>query len=109
MQFPEGMVSRVGSVQSGIVATMEIIYTCTFMDGLRKIAYVTLETGIHKSPKWLAFEVVTQAVIGITTKNARENFGVMHTRRCKPAIAPRAKEAHGGRIWERIEGALQFQ
>ena len=61
MQFPEGMISRVGSVQSGIVATMKIIYTCTFMDGLRKIAYVTLETGIHKSPKWLAFEVVTQA------------------------------------------------
>ena len=109
MQFPEGMISRVGSVQSGIVATMKIIYTCTFLNCLGKEAYVTMETGIYKSPRWLAFEVVTQAVIVITTENARENFGVMHTRRCKPAIAARAKEAHGGRIWERIEGALQFQ
>ena len=109
MQFPEGMKSRVGSVQSGIAATMKIIYPCMFLNCLSKKAYATIETGIYKSPKWLAFEVVTQAVIGITTQTARENFGVMHTRRCKPAIAPRAKEAHGGRIWERIEGALQFQ
>ena len=77
-----------------------IVYTSTFWNCLCKYGCVAIETRVHTSPKSLAFKIVTQIIIRITTKNARESLGLMHTSGCEPSIAPSAKEAHRSGVGE---------
>ena len=65
-----------------------------------------IETRVHTSPKSLAFKIVTQIIICITTKNARESLGLMHLFGCEPSIAPSAKEAHRSGVGEGEEKAF---
>ena len=71
-----------------------------FWNCLCKNGCVAVETGVHTSPKSLTFKIVTQIIICIATKNARESFGLMHTSGCEPSIAPSAKEAHRSGVGE---------
>ena len=68
MQFSEGMVWGVGSVKSWHVCKIYIVYTSTFWNCLCKNGCVAVETRVHTSPKSLAFKIVTQIIICITTK-----------------------------------------
>ena len=109
MQFPERMIGRVGSVQTGKTAGVHIANACSMLCRLCKDGYVAVKARVHKSPEYLAFKIVAQIVICITTKNARENFGLTHTSGGEPPITPSAKEAHGSGFGEGQEGAFQFQ
>ena len=109
IQSPERMTGRVGSVQTGKIAGFRITNTCSVVWGLCKNGYVAIKARVHKSPEYLAFEIVAQIVICVTTKNARRNFRLMHTSRGEPPITPRAKEAHRTGFGEGLEGAFQFQ
>ena len=88
MQFPERMIGRVGSVQTGKTAGVRIANAFSMLCGLCKDGYVAVKARVHKSPEYLAFEIVAQIVICITTNNARKNFRLMHTSRGEPPITP---------------------
>ena len=106
MQFSEGMIWRVGNVKSWYVCKIYIVYTSVIWNCLCKNGYVAIETRVHTSPKSLTFKIVTQIIICITTKNARESLGLMHTSGCEPSIAPSAKEAHRSGVEWGGEGVL---
>ena len=93
-QFPEGMIGRAGSVQTGKTAGVHIANACSMLCRLCRDRYVAVKARVHKSPEYLAFKIVAQIVICITTKNARKNSKLMHTFRSEPPITPSAKEAH---------------
>ena len=75
----------------------------------RVLGCVAVETRVHTSANSLAFKIVTHIIICITTKNARESLGLMHTSGCEPSIAPSAKEARRSGVGEGEEKAFQFQ
>ena len=68
-----------------------------------RCTFVAVETRVHTSPKSLAFKIVTQIIICIATKNARESLGLMHTSGCEPSLALSAKEAHRSGMGEGVE------
>ena len=76
------------------------MYTGTFRDGLHKYGCVAFETGVYTGPKNLAFEIVAQIIICLTTKNTRKGFGLVHTIAGAPTITPSAKEAHRSGVGE---------
>ena len=76
------------------------MYTCTFRDGLYEYGCVASETRVYTGPKNLAFEIVAQIIICLTTKNTRKGFGLVHTVGGAPAIDPSAKEAHRSGVGE---------
>ena len=94
MQFPERMIGRVGSVQTGKTAGVHIANACSMLCRLCKDGYVAVKARVHKSPEYLALKIVAQIVICITSKNARKSSRLMHTFRSEPPITPSAKEAH---------------
>ena len=94
MQFPERMIGRVGSVQTGKTAGVHIANACSMLRRLCKDGYVAVKAKVHKKPKYLAFKIMAQIVICITTENARKNSRLMHMFRSEPPITPSAKEAH---------------
>ena len=101
------MRSRQRKVVIRLQMYMVYTHTSTFWNCLCKNGCVAVETRVHTSPKSLAFKIVTQIIICMTTKNARESLGLMHTPGSEPSMAPSAKEAHGSGVGE--EKAFQFQ